>query len=366
MKAIDLCAGAGGLSLGLQRAGFDVLGVERERVAGLWHREHVGPCDLADVTAWHPSERVDLVAGGVPCQAFSTAGRRAGMRETVGALFPGALEARAHLYQHLIRVAVEAHARAVVLENVVGLVQWDSGAAIAAIVEAMQSAGFASVEWRILDAADFGVPQHRKRLFVVGLRQGAIAWPEPTHGPGRATPWVTVRDALGLVGDYEAGRLDGASGWNGQRRADVDAPSSTIGTRRNPDLLSRPAPTITTSAWHAGSSFGSHRESKRPLVALTKALAEAGLADRPSTTLQAGGGGRIARPGHKVDGDQWKGCVRLTASQCATLQGFPPWDWSRLTSTDAHRLIGNAVPPALGEVVGRAVFHNLSRERNAA
>lgn len=296
MKAIDLCAGAGGLSLGLQRAGFDVLGVERERVAGLWHREHVGPCELADVTAWHPSERVDLVAGGVPCQAFSTAGRRAGMRETVGALFPGALESRAHLYQHLIRIAVEAEARAVVLENVVGLVQWDSGAAIAAIVEAMRSAGFASVEWRILDAADFGVPQHRKRLFVVGLRRGAIAWPEPTQGPGRAAPWATVSEALGEV--------DG--------------------------------------------------------------LRAAGLADRPSTTLQAGGGGRIARPGHKVDGDQWKGCVRLTASQCATLQGFPPWDWSRLTSTDAHRLIGNAVPPALGEVVGRAVFHNLSRERNAA
>lgn len=74
MKAIDICAGAGGLSLGLQRAGFDVHGVELRREAAALHMQHVGPCDLADVATWHPQEPVDLVIGGIPCQPFKVDG----------------------------------------------------------------------------------------------------------------------------------------------------------------------------------------------------------------------------------------------------------------------------------------------------
>ena len=297
MKAIDLCAGAGGLSRGLHLAGFKVRGVERVPRAVETHRYNVGPCELADIATWRPPHRAELVAGGVPCQPFSTQGARRGFDEEHhhGSLFGAEVERRGHLYEHLIRVAVEAEARAVLLENVPGLGQWNEGAALAAIVAAMRAAGFVRVEVATLDAADYGVPQHRKRLFVAGIRGGAseaFRWPDPTRGLGRI-PWVTVREAL------------------------------------------------------------------RPTGNLLEELERAGLADRPATTISAGGCGRLARPGHKVDGDQWKGCVRLNTEQCATLQGFPTGFRFAGTTSEVHAQIGNAVPPALGEVVGRSVLDAL-------
>lgn len=368
--ALDLCAGAGGLSLGLQAAGYDVLGVELDPVAAEWHRAHVGPCVTESIATFHPAGPVDLVAGGVPCQPYSAAGLRGGLDD-----------ARGQLFRHLVRIAVEADARAVVLENVVGLLTWGRGAALRAITEAFEAAGYRTT-WTVLDAADFGVPQHRRRLFVVGLRDGRIQWPQPTHGPTLTAwrPWVSVREALGLGGGvYESGRIPGATGWNGQRMLDVDRPSTTTTSRNNADLLSRPARTITSSTHDEtadperpsrryGAALGrpsptvtanfdhqgrGERASQRKGTELADALAVAGLADRPSTAIQAHGSGRVAPAGHHDR--QWNGAVRLTAAQCATLQGFPAWDWSGLTRGDAHRLIGNAVPPALGEAVGRAV-----------
>ena len=339
-SAVDVCAGAGGLSLGLQRAGFEVLGVERDREAVLMHRAHVGPCELADVAGWHPEGRADLVAGGVPCQPFSTQGKRQGLREAVGPLFGETCEPRAQLFRHLVRVAVEAEARAVLLENVRGLPSWDGGAALAAIRAEMVAGGFVHVESKILDAADYGTPQHRNRIFVAGFRDAEDAadfvWPERTHGPGRARPWVTVREALEALGLF-MGELC--------------------------DVLDRPARTITTST---------HDETPDPAQAarrfgpmLRDALEAAGLLERPSTTIAATASGRVARPGHKGAGDQWKGAVRLTADMCAALQGFPAgWRWPAHVET-AHRLIGNAVPPQLGEAVGGAVMLALRGELGA-
>jgi DNA (cytosine-5)-methyltransferase 1 len=73
LDALDVCAGAGGLSLGLHRAGFDVLGVEVDADACETHRANVGPCEEASIVDWHPPRSFALVAGGVPCQGFSVA-----------------------------------------------------------------------------------------------------------------------------------------------------------------------------------------------------------------------------------------------------------------------------------------------------
>jgi len=289
--AFDICAGCGGLSLGLKRAGFDVLGVEHMREPVIMHRRYVGPCDLADVATWHPPHDADLVIGGVPCQPFSTQGKREGLRETVGSLFPDTAEPRAQLFRHLVRIAVEAKARVVALENVRGLLSWNDGAAFAEIRAAFIEAGFVHVVSKLLDAVDFGVPQHRVRVFVIGFREAADAqrfsWPEPSHFEDREPRWRTVRDALGLG----SGEFHSSTGSQGQRAIDVDQPANTIGACDNPDLivpsvLDKPSCTITGTT-NRQTRGEAERVSQRPGAALREALAPnvSNALDRPARTI---------------------------------------------------------------------------------
>ena len=241
MRALDLCAGAGGLSLGLLRAGFDVLGIELDADAIDTHRRCVGPCEKADLRIYHPTEQRDLTAGGVPCQPFSDAGK--GL----------ALDDPRYLVPDFLRIAREAGSSAVLLENVRGLVK--KPRAFRAVLDLFEAEWLTT--WTVLDAADFGVPQHRDRVFVVGFKDAAararFRWPNPSHAaPGSlfGAPYRTVREALSL-GDAprSTGRIEGATGWQGQRLIDVDAPGYAIGTRNNADLLDRPAVYEALRAW---------------------------------------------------------------------------------------------------------------------
>ncbi len=393
MRAIDLCAGAGGLSLGLQRARFDVMGVELDADACATHRANVGPCEQASIVGWHPPQPADLVAGGVPCQPYSIAGKRAGTESEDG-----------RLYLELIRVAVEADAGAVLLENVEGMTTWRDGdgwGVVARIEEAMRVAGY-EPRRMVLCAADYGTPQLRYRLFIVGFRDpralAAWRWPTPTHADAPnlfgLLPWVTVRQALGLGGGrYSSGRRDGAKGWQGERKLDVDAPSTTVkggsgadlldrpvhtigagGTRTGgfeplmdadysrrfgealaKSMLDRPAPTITST--DASAARDPDRASRRPIAELRHQLGAAGLLDRPSTTID-GAGGRAPKAGHHDR--QQRGAVRLTPEQCAILQGFPlEFTFAGLKGSRG-RQAGNAVPPRLGEAVGRSIYRALA------
>ena len=380
MRALDLCAGAGGLSLGLQRAGFDVLGIELDADAIETHRRYVGPCEAADMRTYHPDERRDLTAGGVPCQPFSAAGLGLGLDDP------------RYLVPDFLRIAREAGSRAVLLENVRGLVLKPK--AFRAVLDLFEAEWLTT--WTVVDAADFGVPQHRDRLFVVGFKDAAartrFRWPQPTHAPPGSlfgAPYRTVREALSL-GDAPRAvdPTDGASGWQGQRLIDVDAPGYAIGTRNNADLLDRPSPCVTATEQKSAMS-GSQpmkrrrraserlsealgalnqpapcvransghetadraRASRRPMANVTAELEAAGLADRPATTVQ--GDPRLAVAGHH--NRQQNGAVRLTVEQCALLQGFPAgWTWTGNKGSQ-HRQVGNAVPPALAEAMGRAV-----------
>ena len=381
-EALDLCCGAGGLSLGLMRAGFNVHGVDADEDALATHARHVGPCEQGDLRTWSPPHAFDLVAGGPPCQPFSQAGR--GL----------ALDDPRYLVPDFLRIAREASARAVLIENVRGLVQKPK--AFRVVLDAVAAEYL--VAWTVLDAADYGVPQHRDRLFIVGFKdptaRARFRWPLATHAPrgdifGRP-PYRTVREALGL-GDaaFQTGIVD--NGGQGERLIDVDRPSATISVSRSSNplevldrpapcvtatehksamngtqpmsrrrraserlsdalaTLDRPAPTIKANTWHEGTS---ERASQRKGGELVAAIEAAGLADRPATTVQ--GDPRLAVAGHHDR--QQNGAVRLTPEQCALLQGFPAgWTWTG-TKSSQHQHIGNAVPPALAEAVGRAVF----------
>lgn len=222
MKALDLCAGAGGLTLGLGAAGFDVLGVENNPLAHATHVQNVGPCDLADVSTYWPKPGFSLVAGGVPCQPYSEAGDREGLTC-----------ARGLLYRDLIRIAILTGAQGIVLENVKGLLVWNDGWALDTILFDLQLAGF-DPEWRLIDLSEFGVPQNRHRVIIVAFRDGLgpFQWPEPWSRK------VSVRETLGLTGPYHLGRLPGAtSGAQGQRYIDVDNQAFTVRAHDCQDLL---------------------------------------------------------------------------------------------------------------------------------
>ena len=330
MIALDLCAGAGGLSLGLSNAGFRVHGVEIDADACATHRAAVGPCDHASLWDWSPTGAADLVAGGIPCQSHSAAGKRAkGGRAGTG-------DDRGALYRRFLEIATLAQARAVLIENVRGIRTSPSashGSALREILAAIEAAGFRPAIHTLLNAADYGVPQNRKRIFIVAFRDAVDAsrfqWPSPTHSrDGRLlglSPWVTVREALGIEGDRAEGLVDGAT---------MNSPQGARMVR-----MDAPAPTVS----------GCSRE-------LIGALRIAGVYDRPATTIDTTG--QLSTAGYQSTNKA--GAVRLSTAQMAALQSFPPsYAWQG-TATSIHRQVGNAVPPPLAEAVANSIFLALS------
>ena len=199
--AVDLFSGAGGLSLGLRNAGFTVLlGADWDARAVETHEANLGGLgyvgDLSDpdellhrLEGWG-IRSVDLVAGGPPCQPFSRAGRSM-IRNLVSTGVRSADDPRADLWKGFMAVVAYLQPKAVLVENVPDLPSWEDGSVLMGFYESLNDMGY-DVDARVLDAFLYGVPQHRARLFLVGLRDAArFVWPEPHHAV------TTLRDAIG-------------------------------------------------------------------------------------------------------------------------------------------------------------------------
>lgn len=209
--ALELFSGAGGMSHGFSHAGFEtVQAIEKdERAADTFRANHNGTnlivhdvCNLdpGEVAKRSSIRRGDLtvIFGGPPCQGFSESNRRTRTLENP----------RNHLYRQFFRYVESLEPHWFVLENVAGLKTLADGAVLEAIIERADELGYAA-EWRELNAADFGVPQTRRRIFVVGNRVGvAIRFPIPTHG-SKETPYVTVRQAINDLPPLKVGANEG-------------------------------------------------------------------------------------------------------------------------------------------------------------
>lgn len=365
---IDLFAGAGGLSLGLQDAGFSVLvGADSDAACVQTHVSNVrglgyvgdltDPTDLlSHLTAWGICG-VDLVAGGVPCQPFSRAGSSK-LRSLVSDGIRSSDDARTHLWTSFLRVVEALTPRAVLVENVPELASWDDGAVLIGLREGLRDLGY-DTDARLLDAHRFGVPQHRARLFLVALRdRSSFRWPAPTKPS-------TVRDA---IGDLPA--------VNGGQRAEV----LTYDREPKSDLQRRLRRGVASD--------------QRSLIRdhITRAVrpddAEAFALMRPGQTYDA-------LPDHlrryrsdifqdKYNRLEWDGLSRtitahiakdgysyihpsqdrtLSIREAARLQTFP--DWYRFSGHPSvrYRQIGNAVPPLLAEELGRSLRAALGARR---
>lgn len=221
---LSVFSGGGGLDIGFADAGFAataMIELENKYVRTLqansgpdkYFRENQSVA--MDIRTFHPSKdmRVDFIIGGPPCQTFSAAGRRAS-----GVM--GTDDPRGLLFEEYVRLLTVLQPRGFLFENVYGIIGAQQGAAWKSIQDAFATAGY-HIAHRILDAADYGVPQHRERLFIVGLRQGTFLFPRPTHGPdspGQA-PYYTAKQAV--TGAERAGISPGLHGQYGHLLQDI-------------------------------------------------------------------------------------------------------------------------------------------------
>ena len=173
MNFLDLFAGIGGFRLGMEQAGHKCIGyVEFDKFArqsyeamhdtkGEWTKHDITTVTDDDIRQLRDSRRIDAICGGFPCQAFSIAGKRKGFDDTRGTLF-----------FDIMRFASIIRPSYLFLENVKGLMSHDNGNTFETILRTMDELGY-DAEWDVLNSKDFGVPQNRERVFIIGhLRNG--------------------------------------------------------------------------------------------------------------------------------------------------------------------------------------------------
>lgn len=327
-QAVELFAGAGGLSLGLNMAGWNVqIAIEASPEFIDTHRLNMPDTEhlCADVRAidFRQFRPVGLIAGGPPCQPFSVSGKQLGNAD------------ERDMVPEFVRAVDEARPDFFLMENVAGLTSPRFLPYLTDKVGSLKSLGY-DVFWQVLDAADYGVPQKRLRLFVVGVPIGCdFTFPKPTHGPRGKKPFVTVRQCL--------------------KDCPPDDPNlAKVVYAKNPILRRSP---------YAGMLLNGKG---RPLNL-----------NAPSKTIPATAGGNrthIMDPGgvlrkyhaHLIEGGRPRqgiveGCRRLTLRESARLQTFP--DWFVFTGRKSHQYcqVGNAVPPLLAKVVGKAILRAARR-----
>jgi DNA (cytosine-5)-methyltransferase 1 len=368
--AVDLFSGAGGLSLGLAQAGFRVLvGADSDRWAVETHASNVaglGYCgDLSEpgdfiehLDGWG-IESVDLVVGGVPCQPFSRAGQSK-IRDLVRNGARSAEDPRAGLWRSFMAIVQRLRPKLVLVENVPDLPRWDDGAVLIDLLESLRSAGY-EVDARVIDCFTFGVPQHRARLFIVGhLPKHPFEWPASTG------EFTSLRDAIGDLPIVPGGQREERLAYRPrraltefQRRMRDSVPEEDQEVIY--DHITRAVRADDLEAYeHLGegqtyTDVPEHLRRYRSDIFTDKykRLAWNELSRTITAHLAKDGYWYIHPQQHRT----------LSIREAARLQTFP--DWFRFAGQPSHRYrqIGNAVPPMVGEALGRQLIRAARRRR---
>jgi DNA (cytosine-5)-methyltransferase 1 len=308
LKSLEICAGAGGQALGLEEAGFEhVALVEIEPLACQTLRTNRPKWNIlqGDVRGFNASRyrgQIDLLAGGVPCPPFSIAGKQLGELDDRD-LFPEA-----------IRLIKECDPKAVLLENVKGLLDPKFKNYRESILMEIEKLGY-KADWKLLNASDYGVSQLRPRAILVAIKKeyfDHFKWPEKQ----KEEP-VSVGDLL----FEEMSKLGWENADEWKSMANKIAPTLVGGSKK-----------------HGGADLGPTRARKGWAVMGINGI---GLADEPPAP-------------------DFKGNPKLTLKMAALVQGFPK-DWQFAgKKTPAYRQVGNAFPPPVAKVVGKSILKALN------
>ncbi|MFJ6646820.1 DNA cytosine methyltransferase [Streptomyces sp. NPDC091290] len=317
LTAVEICAGAGGQSLGLELAGFDhALAVELDENAVNTLRKNrpdwdVRQGDVADEGVWNPKEfsDVDLLAGGVPCPPFSIAGKQLGATD------------ERDLFAWAVELAGRMQPRALLLENVRGLSMPRFSAYRQHVKDRLKDFGYWS-DWKLLHASDYGVPQLRPRFVLVALRNEDAPWFEwPEETPYKGSVGTALYDLMAVNG------WPGAENWRDNARG--IAPTIVGGSKK-----------------HGGADLGPTRAKAAWLTLGVNAM---GVSDDPPSKS-----------------DPVDHTPKLTTEMVARIQGWgkdPEYAWEFTgRKTTRYRQIGNAFPPPVARAVGTSIANALNRK----
>lgn len=315
LTSIEICAGAGGQALGLEQAGFEhrLLVEYWEPACQIleanepgWRLERKDVRDVAFTEFRHSD--IDLVAGGVPCTPASKAGKQLGASDS------------RNLWPEALRMVREVRPRAAMFENVRGLMDEKFAGWRQETIDQLENLGYRDPVWKLIYAADFGVPQLRPRSVLVAFRDAAdrkrFVWPEPQTPDGQR---VTVGEALK--------DLVSANGWQGAERW-ANEVANTI------------APTLVGgSEKHGGADLGPTRARAQWLRLGVDGI---GLEDH------------LVAPAQDWPDDK---PFKLNVRMAARIQGFPDtWKIDEvLRKTNAYKTMGNAFPPPVARAMGIAI-----------
>jgi len=310
MRVVSLFSGCGGLDLGFLWGGHEVIWAnDTDPDAVDTYKENIGDNIVLAPIELIPSDVIppcDIVIGGFPCQGFSVANMKRHVED-----------ARNKLYLELLRVIKDKKPAFFLAENVKGLVNLDRGKVLEIILDDFRKSGY-FVKYKILDTADYGVPQHRQRVIFIGIRKDLnceIDFPKPTHGNTQLShntavkPWITIGEALKDIPEPEdAPQIPNHTcskyklrfvGYLGHRIVDPE----------------KPAPTVTARGDNRGGVVVLHHPNN-----------------------------------HR----------RMSARELAIAQSFPMDFVFKGTQSSVYRQIGNAVPPLFAKAISLAFTMKVS------
>ncbi|OEJ64079.1 DNA cytosine methyltransferase [Magnetovibrio blakemorei] len=357
--AIDLFCGAGGLSEGFHQAGYSVLaGNDVDAAAGItYQRTHpdsqfilapiqdVSPSKLLKVAGLKSGE-LDILLGGPPCQAYSVYNHQRGMHDE-----------RASLFKQYLKMVKGLRPRWFVMENVTGITSIACGTVVDTIKKELGKLGY-SVEWQILKAEEFGIPQERRRIFFIGNRVGLpIRFPEPTHGKG-LKPFVSIWDAIGDLPEIQ-------NGGTADNEPYITAPQNSYqrycrGSRKT--VLNHSSPKLSPVNLERMQHIpigGSWRDI--PFHLLPNGMKKAKRSDHTKRYGRMRPDGLSCTVLTKCD-IHWGAYIHpytdraVSVREAARLQGFPDSFKFYGSKTEQYVQVGNAVPPILGRQVAQSIL----------
>jgi DNA (cytosine-5)-methyltransferase 1 len=331
-KVLELFAGAGGLAIGMEKAGFDAVllnEIDKHACNTLrTNRPKWNVCegDISNIDFTEFNGAIDILSGGFPCQAFSYAGKKLGFEDTRGTLF-----------YEFARAVKETNPKVLVAENVRGLLAHDNGKTLEAIISVIDQLGYTLVEPRVLKAVFYKVPQKRERLILVGIRKDlaphvSFKWPSPY------SRIMTVKDALkkGQLYDCDVPKSEGQK--YPKRKKEILSLVPQGGYWRDlPEKIQMEY--MQKSFFLGGGKTGMARRLSW---------------EEPSLTLTCAPAQKQTERCHPEE------TRPLTVREYARIQTFPDdWIFSGPLTTQ-YKQIGNAVPVNLAYALGRSLARLLN------